>query len=94
VIELLLARSQAVLQIAKTLSKREQREGESEQMVPRGKRGGLIVTTVFCADPSEIPFRKEVDDLRENEASRMHGNTVYAKKAPKRPKSANFITAF
>jgi hypothetical protein len=24
----------------------------------------------------------------------MHGNTVYAKKAPKRPKSANFITAF
>jgi hypothetical protein len=24
----------------------------------------------------------------------MHGNTVYAKTAPKRPKSANFITAF
>ncbi len=94
VIELLLARSQAVLQIAKTLSKREQREGESEQMVPRGKRGGLIVTAVFCDDPSEIPFRKEVDDLRENEASRMHGNTVYAKTAPKRPKSANSITAF
>ena len=84
-IELLLARSQAVLQIAKTLSKREQREGESEQMVPRGKRGGLIVTAVFCDDPSEIPFRKEVDDLRENEASRMHGNTVYAKQRQNGP---------
>lgn len=94
VIKLLLARSQAVLQIAKTLSKREQREGQCEQMVPRGKSGGLIVTAVFCNDPSEIPFRKEVDDLRENEASRMHGNRLYAKAAPKRPKSADSINAF
>lgn len=91
VIELVLTRSQAVLQITQAFPKGEQREREREQVIPRGERRGLIVTAILRDDASKIALRKEVDDLREDETSRMHENVVYSKSGPKRLKSADFI---
>ena len=91
VIELLLTRSQAVLQITQAFPKGEQREREREQVIPRGERRGLIVTSILRDDASKIALRKEVDDLREDETSRMHENVVYLKSGPKRLKSEDFI---
>jgi hypothetical protein len=92
VIELLLARSQAVLQIAQAFPKGKQGESESQQVVPRRERGGLIVTSILRDDASKITLWQEVDDLREYETSRMHGHTLYSKSEPKRPKSNGVIT--
>lgn len=92
VIELLLSRLQAVLQVTQAFPKGEQGESEGQQMVPRRELGGLIVTAILRDDASEIPFRKKIDDLSEYKTSRMHANTLYSKLVPKRIKSMKDIT--
>lgn len=92
VIELLLTRSQAVLQIAQAFPEGEHGESKRQQVVPRGERRGFIVTSILRDDASEITLRKEVDDLREDETSRVHGDPLYSKSGPKRLKSTGFIS--
>ena len=82
----------AVLQIAQAFPKSEQAESESQQVVPRRERGGLIVTSILRDDASKITLWKEVDDLSEYETSRVHGNTLSSKSEPKRLKSNGVIT--
>jgi hypothetical protein len=50
---------------------------------------------VILADKaSKITLRKEVGDLRENKASRVHREQLYSKSRQKRLKSATFINGF
>ena len=94
VIELVLTRAQAVLDIAQTFPKGEQRKRKCEQVIPRGERRGLVVTVILGDNPSEIALREEVDDLRKDETSRVHGTGLYRKLGPKRFKSMAFIRRY
>ena len=90
VIELVLTRAQAVLDIAQAFPKGEQRKREGEQVIPRRERRGLVVTAILRDNPSEITLGEEVDDLRKDETSHVHGTGLYRKLGPKRLKSMTF----
>ena len=89
-IELVLTRAQAVLDIAQAFPKGEQRKREGEQVIPRRERRGLVVTAILRDNPSEITLGEEVDDLRKDETSHVHGTGLYRKLGPKRLKSMTF----
>jgi hypothetical protein len=72
-IELLLSRPKAVLNIAQAFPKSKLRESERQKVVPRRQFRGFVVTPIFADKTSKITLRKEVNDLRENKASRVHG---------------------
>lgn len=92
-IELLLSRSKTVLNISQAFPESELSECENKHVVPGREGRGFVVTPVLADKPSKITLRKEVDDLRENKASRMHGLLLYPNIEKNRPKSIGLAIA-